>query len=166
MGYISKEIRVTFQWLSNYLFTFMCVCNLVSPSLSACTVQTIYIIILCNSSKSTCSCSNFTCNGHLSLSSCIYFPFFYKVILHLLLTLSPSSFRFVKQCQRFIEENRLSRSLFAAECLPTLITLSYDKIPNIRIAVARLLKNHVLEIGNGIFSHVAVLTHWGDGLLV
>ena len=85
---------------------------------------------------------------------------------HISFSLSSSSFRFVKQCQRFIEENRLSRSLFATECLPTLITLSYDKIPNIRIAVARLLKNHLLEIGNGIFFCAPVLTNWDDGLSV
>ena len=58
--------------------------------------------------------------------------------------------RYVKQCGSFLTEGRVSYSVFALECLPTLFQLAKDKVPNIRIAVAKLLKETVLNIGNGV----------------
>lgn len=61
---------------------------------------------------------------------------------HILLLL-----RYVKQCGSFLTEGRISCEVFASECLPTLIQLSKDNVANIRIAVAKLLKDTVLSIG-------------------
>lgn len=55
--------------------------------------------------------------------------------------------RYVKQCEVFLLDGRISCEMFASECLPTLIHLARDKVPNVRIAVAKMLKESVLGIG-------------------
>ena len=55
--------------------------------------------------------------------------------------------RYVKQCEIFLLDGRISCEMFASECLPTLIHLARDKVPNVRIAVAKMLKESVLGIG-------------------
>ncbi len=44
-------------------------------------------------------------------------------------------------------DGRISCELFASECLPILLQLARDKVPNVRIAVARMIKESVLKIG-------------------
>lgn len=64
--------------------------------------------------------------------------------------------RYVKQCELFLLDGRISCEMFASECLPTLIHLARDKVPNVRIAVARMLKDSVLSIGRVLFGCVCV----------
>lgn len=46
---------------------------------------------------------------------------------------------YVKQCDMFLQEKRVNPSVFAVECIPSLISLSRDEVPNIRMAVGKLL---------------------------
>ena len=55
--------------------------------------------------------------------------------------------RFVKQCEMFLLHDHISCELFACECLPTLLQLARDKVPNVRIAIAKLLKDSVMSSG-------------------
>ena len=70
-----------------------------------------------------------------------------SLLLSLSLYLSLSLCRYVKQCEVFLLDGRISCEMFASECLPTLIHLARDKVPNVRIAVAKMLKESVLGIG-------------------
>ena len=45
----------------------------------------------------------------------------------------------MKQCELFLHKRLISYSLFGTECLPSLLTLSNDVVPNVRLAVARTL---------------------------
>jgi len=55
--------------------------------------------------------------------------------------------RFVKQCETFLLHEHISCELFACECLPTLLQLARDKVPNVRIAIAKLLNDSVMSSG-------------------
>lgn len=64
--------------------------------------------------------------------------------------------RYVKQCETFLLDGRISCEMFASECLPTLLHLARDKVPNVRIAVAKMLKESVLGIGRSISRNVSI----------
>ena len=55
--------------------------------------------------------------------------------------------RFVKQCEIFLLNEHITQELFASECLPCLLLLARDKVPNVRIAIAKLLKDTVMSRG-------------------
>lgn len=70
-----------------------------------------------------------------------------SVYLHTHTHVHSHAYRYVKQCEIFLLDGRISCEMFASECLPTLIHLARDKVPNVRIAVAKMLKESVLGIG-------------------
>ncbi len=47
----------------------------------------------------------------------------------------------------FVTEGQVLYEVFATECLPQLYALARDKVPNIRLAVGRLLHDSILSIG-------------------
>ena len=61
--------------------------------------------------------------------------------------MSASSCRYVRQVESFLSEGRVSNEVFATHCLPTLLILSCDRVSNVRLSVARVLKDTVLSIG-------------------
>lgn len=50
-------------------------------------------------------------------------------------------------CAHLIRNNAIDGSKFVKEMLPCLLSLSCDKVPNIRLAVARTLKKDVSAMG-------------------
>lgn len=62
-----------------------------------------------------------------------------------------SSCRFVHICQKFIEEQSLDMDQFAMDFLPSLLDLSLDPIPNVRITLARTLAQSVMPLGKWTF---------------
>ncbi|XP_076764465.1 serine/threonine-protein phosphatase 4 regulatory subunit 1 isoform X2 [Xylocopa sonorina] len=55
------------------------------------------------------------------------------------------TFAFV--CAKLISSNAISGDRFSQEMLPTLLKLSFDKVPNVRLAVARTLSRNVIPMG-------------------
>lgn len=65
---------------------------------------------------------------------------------------------FAHLCQYILEQRALNAERFAQELLPDLLRLHADPIPNVRIAVARVMAYHVLNSGGCLslchaFSH-------------
>lgn len=58
-------------------------------------------------------------------------------------------YRFVQSCTNLLLEGHISAQLFAKELLEAVVLLATDPIPNVRIAVARILKQVI--IANGTF---------------
>ncbi|XP_035726061.1 serine/threonine-protein phosphatase 4 regulatory subunit 1-like isoform X1 [Vespa mandarinia] len=50
-------------------------------------------------------------------------------------------------CAQLIAGNAISGEKFAKEMLPSLLNLSWDKVPNVRLAVARTLSQNVIAMG-------------------
>lgn len=55
------------------------------------------------------------------------------------------TFAFV--CAQLIASNAISGDRFSQEMLPNLLKLSTDKVPNVRLAVARTLSRNVVPMG-------------------
>ncbi len=55
--------------------------------------------------------------------------------------------RFVHVCQYILEDQTLSQERFATDILPDLLSLSRDGVPNVRITLARLLSQFILNSG-------------------
>ena len=55
--------------------------------------------------------------------------------------------RYVKQCETFFLNKHISWEVFCKECLAGVLQLARDKVPNVRIAVAKLLKDSILSPG-------------------
>ena len=54
--------------------------------------------------------------------------------------------RYAKQCELFLQRRLISYSLFATDCLPSLLKLSNDIVPNVRLIVARTLHSSLSDI--------------------
>lgn len=63
------------------------------------------------------------------------------------MNLSSVVVRFVYLCDGLLETEAIDKNRFAVDFLPTLLQLGSDSVPNIRIAVARTLRNHVTSSG-------------------
>lgn len=50
-------------------------------------------------------------------------------------------------CSHLIRNNAITGSKFSKEMLPCLINLSVDRVPNVRLAVARTLATDVIGMG-------------------
>lgn len=59
---------------------------------------------------------------------------------------------YVQACQQVLRIDALTLDQFSKELLPSLLTLSMDKIPNVRIAVAQLISQCLLPLGLFILS--------------
>ena len=59
----------------------------------------------------------------------------------------------MKQCETFLLNQHISYEVFSRECLPSVLLLARDKVPNIRIAIAKLLKDSIMQCGQS----------WGEG---
>ena len=60
----------------------------------------------------------------------------------------PSSLTsYIKQCVTFLIEGCISCEVFVAECLPSLLTLVADKVPNVRLSLAKTIKESLVNIG-------------------
>ncbi len=46
------------------------------------------------------------------------------------------------------KQKLVNMSVFAVECIPAIITLSKDVVPNVRMAVGKLLKEAMTQTGN------------------
>lgn len=57
--------------------------------------------------------------------------------------------RFVQSCTNLLLEGHISPQLFGKELLEAVVLLATDPIPNVRLAVARILKQVI--IANGMF---------------
>lgn len=55
------------------------------------------------------------------------------------------TFAFV--CANLISKNAISGDRFSQEMLPTLLEISSDKVPNVRLVVARTLSKNVIPMG-------------------
>ena len=49
-------------------------------------------------------------------------------------------------CSQLIKDKAIEKDIFMKELLPCLLNLSQDKVPNVRLAVARTLATDVLNI--------------------
>ena len=56
--------------------------------------------------------------------------------------------RYVQACHKVLQTDSLKLDQFSKELLPSLLTLSMDKIPNVRISVAQLISQCLLPLGN------------------
>lgn len=54
---------------------------------------------------------------------------------------------YVFVCAKLISSNAISGDRFSNEMLPNLLQLSSDKVPNVRLAVARTLSRNVVPMG-------------------
>lgn len=63
-------------------------------------------------------------------------------------------------CAHLIRNNAITSSKFAEEMLPCLISLGRDRVPNIRLAVARTLATDVSAMGGKY--HIAVTMYHVD----
>lgn len=52
---------------------------------------------------------------------------------------------FALLCSRLISERVLSDEMFACDVLPHLLDLSWDPVPNVRLAVARTLASDIMQ---------------------
>ena len=59
--------------------------------------------------------------------------------------------RFVQSCTNLLLEGHISVQLFTKELLEAVVLLATDPIPNVRLAVARILKQVI--IANGRFPY-------------
>lgn len=50
-------------------------------------------------------------------------------------------------CAQLISSNAISGDRFSQEMLPFLLKLSTDKVPNVRLAVARTLSKNIIPMG-------------------
>lgn len=50
-------------------------------------------------------------------------------------------------CAHLLQNSVIADSIFTKEMLPNLIGLSFDRVPNVRLAVARTLMNNVITMG-------------------
>jgi serine/threonine-protein phosphatase 4 regulatory subunit 1 len=48
---------------------------------------------------------------------------------------------YISQCRRFVVEQCISSEVFVSECLPNLLPLVADKVPNVRLALARAVRD-------------------------
>ncbi len=51
------------------------------------------------------------------------------------------------------KQKLVNMSVFAVECIPAIITLSKDVVPNVRMAVGKLLKEAMTQTGNTPLIH-------------
>lgn len=54
---------------------------------------------------------------------------------------------FASLCAKIISSNAISGDRFSQEMLPTLLEISSDKVPNVRLVVARTLSENVVPMG-------------------
>ena len=54
---------------------------------------------------------------------------------------------FASLCAKIISNNAISGDRFSQEMLPTLLEISSDKVPNVRLVVARTLSENVVPMG-------------------
>lgn len=52
---------------------------------------------------------------------------------------------FALLCSRLVQSDSLTDDMFARDVLPHLVDLSWDPVPNVRLAVARTLSVHIME---------------------
>ncbi|KAF6039087.1 PPP4R1 [Bugula neritina] len=52
---------------------------------------------------------------------------------------------YVQGCHRILKDHSIKSDQFSKELLPSIITLSIDKTPNVRISVAKLLSQELLH---------------------
>lgn len=69
-----------------------------------------------------------------------------------LFTLFRFDFRYVYICQEFIVQNSLPPDQFAEDALPQLLYLCWDRVPNVRIAIARCLAAVIWPLGRFLLS--------------
>lgn len=52
---------------------------------------------------------------------------------------------FALLCSRLVQSDSLTDDMFARDVLPHLLDLSWDPVPNVRLAVARTLSVHIMD---------------------
>ena len=62
--------------------------------------------------------------------------------------------RYVQACQRVILDKALTNEQFCKELLPSILTLSVDKIPNVRLSVSKLISDPLMSIGRSYYNGV------------
>ena len=65
---------------------------------------------------------------------------------------------YAQLCYYILEDGSLTSEQFANELLPSLLSLGSDRIPNVRIALAKVLAQHIMHSGQ---SHPEVLFREG-----
>ena len=58
-----------------------------------------------------------------------------------------SHFRYAQLSYYILEDGSLTAEQFANELLPSLLSLGLDRIPNVRIALAKVLAQHIMHSG-------------------
>lgn len=66
-------------------------------------------------------------------------------------------FSYVQACYRTLLDDSLELDQFAKELLPSIINLSEDKTPNVRVAVALLFSQCLLPLGMFISNIIIIL---------
>ena len=59
----------------------------------------------------------------------------------------PTIYSYITQCRNFLAEQCISSEVFVSECLPSLLALVSDKVPNIRLALARAVRETLANRG-------------------
>ena len=89
---------------------------------------------------------------YMYVSICVYVHVYMFVCtcvcVYILCLFFYSLHSYVKQCDMFLQEKRVNPSVFAVECIPSLISLSRDEVPNIRMAVGKLLHQTLSNTGS------------------
>lgn len=65
---------------------------------------------------------------------------------------------FALLCSHLVAGRVLGGDQFAREVLPYLLDLSYDKVPNVRLAVARTLASDIMAHRKYFISHILLTT--------
>ena len=76
--------------------------------------------------------------------------------------------RYVQACHKVLQTDSLKLDQFSKELLPSLLTLSMDKIPNVRISVAQLISQCLLPLGNVDYqgSLSKLIYYYGSGIVL
>ena len=56
--------------------------------------------------------------------------------------------RYAQLCYYILEDMSLTAEQFAHELLPSLLSLGADRIPNVRISLAKVLAQHIMHSGS------------------
>ncbi|XP_017763871.1 PREDICTED: serine/threonine-protein phosphatase 4 regulatory subunit 1-like isoform X2 [Eufriesea mexicana] len=88
--------------------------------------------------------------AHLSVNECLVTALFQELRFFLGLYAKKWVRRqtFALVCAKLISSNAISGDRFSQEMLPSLLKLSSDKVPNVRLAVARTLSKNVIPMGS------------------
>lgn len=94
--------------------------------------------------------------AHLSVNECLVRALFQKLgsFLGVFAEKWVRRQTFALVCAKLISSNAISGDRFSQEMLPNLLKLSSDKVPNVRLAVARTLSKNVIPMGCKYFTRI------------